>query len=249
MLVCIHQPNFLPRAKVLDKMLAADLTIYLDDVQYVPREWQNRALVKGPQGDPHWLSVPVFTKGKSRPPILECELADSPVWRRKQVATIRQSYAKSQWLDLFDEKLAPLWSQSDGELASFCIGSTERLLSMLDRTIESMRSQDIEDVDSSEEEMHLPAVEENMTDAPERRTARLLRLCKAVGATGYLCGSGGITYLRLDQFTKAGIQVYLQRDPETQLSAWRRMSALDAILTQGPQPTQANLLTGQFDEL
>jgi hypothetical protein len=143
MLVCIHQPNFLPRAKVLDKMLAADLTIYLDDVQYVPREWQNRSLVKGPDGMPHWLSIPVLTKGRSRPPIVQCEVADSPVWRRKQLATIRQSYARSPWLDLFDEKLAPLWSQQDGELASFCIGSTERLIGMLDRTVETIRAQDI----------------------------------------------------------------------------------------------------------
>ena len=34
MLVAIHQPNFLPRPKVLDKLLAADLVIWLDDVQW-----------------------------------------------------------------------------------------------------------------------------------------------------------------------------------------------------------------------
>ena len=50
MLVTIHQPNFLPRAKVIDKLLAADLVIHLDDVQYMPREWQDRARVRRQDG-------------------------------------------------------------------------------------------------------------------------------------------------------------------------------------------------------
>ena len=62
MLVAIHQPNFLPRPKVLDKILSADLTIWLDNVQYVRREWQNRALVRDSSGGHHWLSVPVLNR-------------------------------------------------------------------------------------------------------------------------------------------------------------------------------------------
>ena len=59
MIVAIHQPNLLPRPKVIDKLLAADLVIHLDDVQYVPREWQNRTRIRRRDGHLHWLSVPV----------------------------------------------------------------------------------------------------------------------------------------------------------------------------------------------
>jgi len=259
MLVAIHQPNFLPRPKVIDKMLAADLTIYLDDVQYVPREWQNRALIRAPRGEAHWLSIPTLTKGRSRPLIMQCQVAESPIWRRKHLATIRQLYAKSPWLPLFEDRLGHLWYPPIAELASFCIDTTESLTHILGHAVQTRRAHEIEiEADSAPQNGLLSGspttapdgeVEADALDRLEKRTARLVHLCEAVGATGYLCGSGGFAYLQLDQFRKAGIAVFLQRDPEANVTAWRRMSTLDAILTRGPQATLEHLLARQYDEL
>ena len=40
----IHQPQYLPWLGYFDKLLAADVFVYLDDVQYVKNEWKNRKL-------------------------------------------------------------------------------------------------------------------------------------------------------------------------------------------------------------
>ncbi|MBU6427323.1 WbqC family protein [Patescibacteria group bacterium] len=54
--VVVHQPNFLPRLKVLQKLAAADVWCVLDSVQYNPREWQNRARIVAVHGDKDYTS-------------------------------------------------------------------------------------------------------------------------------------------------------------------------------------------------
>lgn len=39
----IHQPNFLPRLSTVSKLLASDVWIVLDDVQFCRRDYQHRA--------------------------------------------------------------------------------------------------------------------------------------------------------------------------------------------------------------
>ncbi|MFE6746426.1 WbqC family protein [Kitasatospora purpeofusca] len=39
----IHRPNLLPRLSVMAKILAADVWVVLDDVQYARRDYQHRA--------------------------------------------------------------------------------------------------------------------------------------------------------------------------------------------------------------
>lgn len=47
--VVIHQPNFLPRIKVLIKIMLSDVWVIYDNVQYVRREWQNRVFLRDSQ--------------------------------------------------------------------------------------------------------------------------------------------------------------------------------------------------------
>ncbi|MCZ6892108.1 MAG: WbqC family protein [Chloroflexi bacterium] len=228
MLVAIHQPNFLPRPKVLDKILSADLTIWLDNVQYVRREWQNRALVRDSSGEHHWLSVPVLNRGHwAQESIAECHVQASDRWRHRHLATVRRFYAKSPWIGEFDQKVADLWTPQPALLASFAMESSERIADLLGRRIESVLASDL--------------------TASGHRTDRLITLCQAVGASAYLTGTGALSYLDFDAFEKADIRLLVQADvdtPESPDVAWRRLSSLDAILTLGPQKFKELYLKG-----
>ena len=232
MLVTIHQPNFLPRPKVLDKVFAADLTIWLDNVQYVRREWQNRALIRDSVGSHHWLSVPILNKGHwAQSSIAECQVDVSSRWRRRHLATIRRFYAKSPWIGDFNQKLADLWTPQPALLAPFAIESSERIAALLGKRIVSVVASELA--------------------ATGHRTDRLIALCLAVGASAYLTGTGALSYLDFDAFRRANIRLVVQADPdspETPDDAWRRLSSLDSILTLGPQKFRDSFLRGRYHE-
>ena len=229
MIVAIHQPNYLLRPKVLDKLLAADLTIWLDDVQYVRREWQNRALVRDPSGQPHWLTVPVLNKGNWGATIAECEIELSEGWRRRHLRTIQRFYARSPWLHEVERMMANLLAETPTHIAPFAIQSAECIVDLMGKEVRSVLASDVA--------------------VPGRRTGHLVALCQAVGASAYLTGSGGLSYLEFDAFREAGIDVLIQTDMDPLGSlndAWRRFSSLDYILGHGPQKFEKSLLKGQY---
>jgi hypothetical protein len=57
----IHQPNFLPRLSTLAKIMAADVWVVLDDVQFCRRDYQHRARLarSASPGAWIWLTLPV----------------------------------------------------------------------------------------------------------------------------------------------------------------------------------------------
>jgi len=260
MLVSIHQPNYLPRPKVIDKLLAVDLVVILDDVQYVSREWQNRALVMHSPGHLRWLTVPIYSKGKSTQLIKDCEIVNDSNWHHKHVETIRSFYHKSRWISSFEEYVAPLWEEQSTELAPLCIASTRRLLSAIGRQAEFVYSQDLTNEEFSRSlpealNKSVVACPGSIAVKPEqlhrniRTTARLVDICRSVGATGYLTGSGGLSYLVPDLFRYAGIKLYLQCDKVSDRATWKSLSLIDSLLVRGPSETQNSLLKGTYGEL
>ena len=64
MVLAAHQPNYLPWAGYFHKMSRCDAFVFMDSVQYSRTSYTARCLVKQPDGRSHWLSVPVFKKGR-----------------------------------------------------------------------------------------------------------------------------------------------------------------------------------------
>ena len=83
--VSIHQPNFLPWTKLFDKVLASDVYIAYDSVQYTRSEFHSRQRITGRDG-PVWLSVPVLTRGRGRQPLCAVELVAGPRLARRPSA-------------------------------------------------------------------------------------------------------------------------------------------------------------------
>jgi hypothetical protein len=182
--VTIHQPNFLPRLSTLAKLYAADHWIVLDDVQFVRRDYQHRTRLADLH-DPtiqRWLTLPVHLPHGRATLIRDIHLADVATTRRRVPLLLAQHYRRSpHWPILhhvIDQILATL--DHTDRLADIAETSTRTLLNLLD----------------------WPGAIHHSHTLPARtdRSARLADLTTAVGATTYLCGTGGTHYLNAHPF-------------------------------------------------
>ena len=222
--LAIHQPNLFPRLKVLQKITHADSWVILDDVQFVGREWQNRARLRyaGDPGREFWLTLPARRPRGRSTLISQVEVVDHKRTLERLRRGVTYTYrASPHWGDIVAvlDQLPP-----SPDLSSLAVASANALLTAAGVEVPTMKS--------------------SALDVPGRRVDKLIGICKSLGATHYVSGSGGATYAEVDEFRRAGIDVRSQEwtPPATrpQLS-WRDISALDLLARHGADALQTHL--------
>src|SRR5205085_517194 len=88
----IMQPTYLPYLGYFHLIAASDVFVFLDDVQFARRSWQQRNRIWGAAGEV-MLSVPVQKTDRDAP-ICEIEISEAEPWREKHLASVRHAYAK-----------------------------------------------------------------------------------------------------------------------------------------------------------
>jgi len=220
MRVSIHQPQYLPWLPYMQKIQECDLFIYLDSVDFQKNGLQNRNKIKTPNGD-QWLTVPV--KHHLGQKIVDTEIMNSNKWRKKHWQTIRQNYSKASAFDLYQSELEHIFLTEWERLSELNIELTGKMLKWMEIDTDIRKSSQMEVTGASSD--------------------LVLNLCLEVGATHYLTGTGGLNYLQLDDFKKAGITVDVQsiKLPEAYPQQYPKagffndLSALDMILNCGDQ--------------
>ena len=221
MKIAIHQPHYLPWLGYFAKWASADLFVFLDTVQYEKNGWQNRNRIKTPDG-PRWLTVPV--KARLGMAVSVVPIDTSQPWRARHLRAIETAYAT-----------APEWSRYRDELRGFYARDWERLAPL---AVDSARWL------AGALGVSTPArlaSELAVDDGPRPdATARLVAICRAVGADTYLAGRDGARYLDAEQFAAAGIAVSTQsyEHPVYGQGAGEFapfLSALDLLLMQGDE--------------
>ena len=177
MKIVIHQPNLFPRLKVLQKIAMGDLWVILDDVQFVKREWQNRALIRffSQPSQTFWLTIPVHLKNGQRTAINQVETAQPEYVRKKFAKSLCIAYKNSAywpWIENYLELILPELKKNTCE---FSISSTLKIFELLNLEIKTTRS--------------------SVFRLKSRKTQRLVDLCALVHGNVYLSGSGGKNYL------------------------------------------------------
>lgn len=217
--VAIHQPSYLVWPPLLEKMARADVFVFLDDVQYTRTSEIHRNRILSPQG-PMWLSIPVGAG--VREPIREVRLKD-PSWGPKHWKTLRHCYSRAPFFrgparDSLEQLYARRWTQ----LLSVNVAFTEWL-----RASVGVRT---------------PLVFSSELGVTSCSSRRILDICRALGATRYLSGSGALGYMKLEEFEAAGVEVLVQdyaHEPyPQQFSRERfepRLSAVDMLFNLGPE--------------
>jgi len=218
MKAAIHQLQYWPGLRFFAKLRASDLFIYLDDVQFEKREFQNRNRIRTARGW-QYLTAPVLSKGRFAQKINEVEMDNSATWREDHLLAIKLNYARAPFLKEYLPKLEELYSRDYRLLADLTIASMDFL-----RDAFAIKT---------------PVKFSSEFGIDEASSARLARICAAAGADEYLSGAGAKAYLDPGIFSFAGIKLSWQDfKPREYRQAFPGfepdMSALDLLLNCGP---------------
>lgn len=97
-----HQPVYLPWLGLIHKAKLCDTFIFMDDVQYLSEDWNNRNKIKSAQGQPIWLTVPVDLKNSPSKILKDILIVDEKLpekkrWQSKHFLSLQSSYARAPY--------------------------------------------------------------------------------------------------------------------------------------------------------
>jgi len=230
--IAIHQPNFFPRLKVLQKLASADIWCVLDSVQYCTREWQNRArIVAAHRGnESFWLTVPVHQPRGRNTLISEVAIVDPSSTERLVSLTLLHAFRRAPYWAAIDELLSNLRPRFAADtMVQLCVDITCALLQIAG---------------------HQPTVLfASSLPVTGKGSALMATICRHLKASAYLADSGARNYLQLAHFT--GIEVLWQnwREPLEKwpgISSWRDIASINYLARVGPERFAQHLLSGEF---
>ena len=230
--VAIHQPNFLPRLKVLQKLANADVWCVLDSVQYCTREWQNRARIVAAHGnnESFWLTVPVYRPNGLNTLISNIAITSPSSTEQLVSTTLLHAFRRAPCWAEIDELLLglkPLLGTDN--LVQLCVSITCALLQIAGR--------------------HPTILFASSLPVTGKGSALMANICRHLKATTYLADSGARNYLQLSHFTEVEVLWQHWREPAENwsgISSWRDISSINYLARVGSEQFARHLLNGQF---
>jgi len=185
MIVAVHQPHYLPWLRYVDKIARSDLFVLLDDAQFAKNGWQNRNKIKTPQG---WTYLTVPVEDPFGKPIVEVRICNREGWRKKHWNALRTSYGRAPYFRRYADAFEAVYVREWGSLCDLNLHLLGVILEALGVRTRLVRSSEL--------------------GIPGRGTDRLVRICQALGAHGYLTGDyAAQNHLDPELFRRAGIEV------------------------------------------
>ena len=234
MILSAHQPQYIPWLGYFDKINKSDCFVFLDNVQYKAREYQNRNKICTKDGW-MWLTVPVTSKGLGRQKICDVKIDNDSNWQKKHSRSLKIWYGRTKFFKdhfpFFENVYTGRWRK----LIDLNIYAIKYLLKGL--------------------KIKTPLYNESEIGTSLQGTNRIIEICKRLKADTYLSGVGGKNYLEEEKFVQAGIKleyqnfihpVYHQRYMKGKDSFLLYMSALDLLFNEGEK--SINILRGGLKE-
>jgi len=184
--VCvISQPRFFPGLHYLHRMLAADIFVIFDTVQFSPRHEENRAKLKGPRGA-QWLTVPMRQSHREQL-VRDTHIDNAQPWQRQVMATVSTLYSKAPCYKAYGPEIMHILEAPRETLLQLDEASWAPALRRLGVTCRFVRASE------------LPVA--------GRGPGLLLDICTHLGCETYLSGAFGREYLDLAAFAARGVTV------------------------------------------
>lgn len=224
MRVAIMQPTYLPWLGYFNLISNVDCFVFLDDVSFDHRSWQqrNRVIVDDMLT---WLTVPVFSKGKRAQLISNVIINNEFDWRRKHLGTLAAAFSRSPHGEMIMSLVVDQLSRPFELLVELNISTILAISARLSLKTRFIRSSELE--------------------CDGERSQRLLGICEKLGATQYVSPAGSREYINADGvFAAEGINVLYQafKVPvyrvATPLIQEEYPSVLDALAWIGPDSTR-----------
>ncbi|MDA8658488.1 WbqC family protein [Flavobacteriaceae bacterium] len=226
MILTAHQPAYLPWAGLIHKIYLADVYVYFEKVQYVPKDFINRNLIFL-NNKPLWLTVPVFTKGHRQKSIYETKINNQSNWRRKHLASIKLAYQKTIYFDPFFKKIESILLSDWEFLTELNLSILILTLSELDIKTKILRAKDY--------------------SFNGQKSELILDMCKQLNAKKYIFGEVGKNYADINSFKKNRIELQFQtfEPPYYKINDQeinKNLSIVDMIFRFGPEETMNLIL-------
>src|ERR1035438_5767651 len=109
MVVAGHQPQYIPYVGFFNKISHADVFVFVDNIQFNRKSWQQRTLIKS-NNSSIYLTIPVSKKRKDDQLINEVEIIDDG-WRNKHWRSILLSYGKTPFFNLYKDELESFYKK------------------------------------------------------------------------------------------------------------------------------------------
>lgn len=199
--LAIMQPYFFPYVGYFQLVAAVDTFVFYDDVAFIKQGWINRNRLSL-SGRTSWFTLPVVG-GSSNLKINELEVQAGDVWRRKMLASVKQSYGKAPFFEHAYGLLADLLLSGESSLSEIAQRSVVNVARYIGLTTEFLASSG-------------RYGNEEMCGAE-----RVLDICKRERAVEYHNLPGGRTLYSADEFSAAGVEL---RFVEPNLTAYRQMA-------------------------
>jgi len=221
MTFAVHQPQYLAWLGFFDKIGRCDVFVFLDNVQYKHREFQNRNRIRTKDGT-MWLTVPVHAQQGQL--IRDVAVDNTRPWREEHLKSLKAWYGRAPF---FNEKIA--------FFESLYARSWEKLIDLNIATITFF---------CKEFGITTRTVFESGLNITGTATQRIANIGKALEADTYLSGAGGRDYLDEGLLKDAGLrcvyqdyahpkypQLFMARDEDFV----PYLSAVDLLFNKGPE--------------
>lgn len=189
------QPTYIPWLGYFDLLDAVDKFIFLDDVQLEKRSWQIRNRIKTSHGE-LYLTVPIrMTKSRNQLMINEAIIDDEISWRKKHLKSIFLNYKKST---CFDEIFPFLERLIRNEISKLCDLNANIILAISNKIGINTKFM----------------FSSNLKHVLNKKTLRLISICKEVGCNEYLSPQGAAAYIEINlpgrKFSENKIDLFYQ---------------------------------------
>ncbi|MBN1197727.1 MAG: WbqC family protein [Bacteroidales bacterium] len=190
----ISQPRYIPALNYIARLCYTDLFVVFDTVQRQPREPHNRNRLLC-NGEPKWVTIPI--NASSRAIIHDMKVAGSE-WIRQHKDTIRSYYLHAPFFDvelmeIYYEGCEDMLISSDDDFTAAMLHTYRNLGRLLSFEPKFVRASEINDKEI--EQQYGPA--------------KLLAICRKVGADLYISGPVGREYGVVDAFSGSGVDVLI----------------------------------------
>lgn len=142
MKIGISQPTFIPWYGYFGLLDYVDEFVLLTDVQFEPRSWQQRNLIKV-NNEKKFLTVPVLKKKKSEQKIYEVKINKEDNYANKFLKTIEQSYQKTPFYINYSKDIFNIISKNNENLLDLNINFIKYFCNILNIETKITNSSDL----------------------------------------------------------------------------------------------------------
>lgn len=189
MTLTAHQPVYLPWLGLFHKIALADTFVSFNQVQYLPKDWNNRNRIKTHQG-PIWLTVPVLTKGYLEKRLCDIEIHNVLPWRRQHWRSLQAAYGRTSYFKKYADFFEDVYQRDWKFLCDLNDYILKGLLRMLAINVKFLTASDYE--------------------FKGAKSDLVLDMCRQLGAQTYVFGTNGKDYADVNSFDQGGIRVLFQ---------------------------------------